>query len=175
MALSRPCWSSSKENKSQTCFASNSAGVSRSIGNSYSFCPDTSAAGLDATDKSIFSMLPRSNRCGRPRARLRKTKKSPAANAMASGIPNPTPKAIVCDLFLPLDEVCDVGDDVDNSGRSVGVLGVEDEIMFIWEEDDGFEVAVVEEEEFEDDEKAGMTTRFSLTGSVVNLSFPIQQ
>lgn len=95
---------------------------------------------------------------------------------MASGIPNPTPKAIVCDLFLPLDEACDVGDDVDDSGRSVGVLEVEDEMMLVREEDDGFEVAVMEEEEeFEEDGKAGITTRFSLTGSVVNLSLPAQQ
>lgn len=64
---------------------------------------------------------------------------------MANGIPNPTPKAIVCDLFLPLDdEACDVGDDA----------------------------ADVEKEEFE---KAGMTTKFSLTGSVVNLSLLVQQ
>lgn len=50
-------------------------------------------------------------------------------------------------------------------------------MMAVREEDDGFEVAVVEEEEeeFEEDGKAGMTTRFSLTGSVVNLSLPVQQ
>ncbi len=92
---------------------------------------------------------------------------------MASGIPNPTPKAIVCDLFLPLDGACDAGDDVADSGRSVGVLEVEDGMMAVREEDDGFEVAVVEE--FEEDGKAGITTRFSLTGSVVNLSLPVQQ
>lgn len=46
-------------------------------------------------------------------------------------------------------------------------------MMAVREEDDGFEVAVVEE--FEEDGKAGMTTRFSLTGSVVNLSLPVQQ
>lgn len=95
---------------------------------------------------------------------------------MASGIPNPTPKAIVCDLFLPLDGACDAGDDVADSGRSVGVLEYEDGMMAVREEDDGFEVAVVEEEEeFEEDGKAGITTRFSLTGSVVNLSLPAQQ
>lgn len=33
----------------------------------------------------------------------------------------------------------------------------------------------MEEEEFDEDGKAGMTTRFSLTGSVVNLSLPVQQ
>lgn len=92
---------------------------------------------------------------------------------MASGIPNPTPKAIVCDLFLPLDGACDAGDDVADSGRYVGVLEVEDGMMAVREEDDGFEVAVVEE--FEEDGKAGITTRFSLTGSVVNLSLPVQQ
>lgn len=49
-------------------------------------------------------------------------------------------------------------------------------MMVVREEDDGFEAAVVEkEEEFEEDGKAGMTTRFSLTGSVVNLSLPVQQ
>lgn len=93
---------------------------------------------------------------------------------MASGIPNPNPKAIVCDLFIPLGEACDVGDDVADSSRSVGVLEAEDEMMAVREEVDGFEVAVVEEE-FEEDGKAGITTRFSLTGSVVNLSLPVQQ
>lgn len=98
---------------------------------------------------------------------------------MANGIPNPTPKAIACDLNLPLERACDVGDDVDDSGRFVGVLEVEDEMMAVREENDGFEVADVEEEleefEFEEDGKAGITTRFSLTGSVVNLSLPAQQ
>lgn len=45
--------------------------------------------------------------------------------------------------------------------------------MVVREEDDGFAIAVVEE--FGEDGKAGMTTRFSLTGSVVNLSLPVQQ
>lgn len=46
-------------------------------------------------------------------------------------------------------------------------------MMVVREEDDGFAIAVVEE--FGEDGKAGMTTRFSLTGSVVNLSLPVQQ
>ena len=88
------------------------------------------------------------------RARLRITKKSAAARAIASGIPNPTPKAIVCEFFLPLD---------DDSGRFIGVLvEVEDEIMVVPEEEVGFEVDPAEEkeeeEEFEVDGKAGMTT-----------------
>lgn len=162
--------------ESHTGFTYNSAGVSRSTGNSYSFCPGISATVLGATGRSISSALPKSPEYCRPRARLRITKKSPVAKAMASGIPNPTPKAIVCNLFLPLDEACDVGDDVADCARSVGVLEVEDGMMAVREEDDGFEIAVVElEEEFEEDGRAGITTRFSLTGSVVNLSLPVQQ
>lgn len=73
---------------------------------------------------------------------------------MASGIPNPTPKAIVCEFFLPL------GDD---NGRFVGVLvEVENEMMVVRKEEVGFEVdpaeELEEEEEFEVDGKAGMTT-----------------
>lgn len=72
---------------------------------------------------------------------------------MASGIPNPTPKAIVCEFFLPLDD----------NGRFIGVLvEVEDEMMVVREEEVGFEVdpaeELEEEEEFEVDGKAGMTT-----------------
>lgn len=100
-------------------------------------------------------------------------KNSPAAKAMASGIPNPTPKAIVCELILLLDEACNFGAVDDDDGKSVGVLVVEDETMAVWEEEVGFEVDAVVEE-FEEG-KAGMTTRFSLTGSVVNLSLPVQQ
>lgn len=94
---------------------------------------------------------------------------------MASGTPNPTPIAIVCDLFLLLDEIRDVGaDDECDSGKFVAVLVVEDEMMDVREDDVGFEIDAVMEE-FEDDGKAGMTTWFSLTGSVVNLSCPVQQ
>lgn len=88
---------------------------------------------------------------------------------MASGMPNPTPKAIVRDLFLLLG-----ADDETDSGKFVAVLVVEDEMMDVREDDVGFETDAVMEE-FEDDGKAGMTTWFSLTGSVVNLSCPVQQ
>lgn len=60
---------------------------------------------------------------------------------MDNGIPKPNPKAIVCGLFPPLEEACDVGDDVDESRRSVGVLEAEGEMIAVREEDDGFEVA----------------------------------
>lgn len=94
---------------------------------------------------------------------------------MASGIPNPTPKATVCDLALLLDEDCDVGFVDDDSGKPVvGVLVVENGTMVVREVEVGFEVDAVEEE-FDEVWKAGMTTRFSFTGSVVNLSLPVQQ
>lgn len=88
---------------------------------------------------------------------------------MTSGITKPTPKAIVCDFFLPLD---------DDGGRFIWLLvEVEDEIMVVREEL-GFEIDPAEEregEEFEVDGKAGMTTWLSLTGSVMNVSLPVQQ
>lgn len=118
-----------------TGFTYISAGIFRSTGNSYSFCADTSAGQLDAVDRLISStLLESAPGCSSRWARLRIKKKSPAARAMPSGIPNPAPKAIVCDLFLLLDEVCDVrddDDDDDDSGKPVGVTVVEDEMMVV--------------------------------------------